>query len=211
MESGLNDVLHHLDLYALNHAWGCVAVLVVFLLFLAVCCHSARKCPVEELYYTPESGTLKEPLCQSWGSNWTAAEAQCVALMLAEADESSRPPDSMLLQVAWARRLDAKASLDLWRKHLEQVELLGIVNIKDADVVEAYSAGFCVRCGHDAEGRPLIWVRLALSEPAKLGPRLPVLNTWLALDAALSGGDEASRRGVCFVYDLNGVGGAFGK
>ena len=33
-----------------------------------------------------------------------------------------------------------------------------------------------------------------------------VKNTWMAQDATLASGPEANRRGICFVYDLKGVG-----
>merc|ERR1711879_599815 len=63
---------------------------------------------------------------------------------------------------------------------------------------------FCALSGEDCEGRPMIWVRMARAEVSRLTPGLAVLNTWLAQDAALR--DDANQRGLCFVYDLSGVG-----
>jgi len=118
----------------------------------------------------------------------------------------SLPPDALLLQLAWARELDVSQAADLWCWHLIVARQMRISDVTDKQVEQAYGAGFCVRAGHDVDRRPMIWVRMALSEPARLSPALVVRNTWLAQDATLCGRAEANRLGICFVYDLRGVG-----
>eukprot|EP00931_Biecheleriopsis_adriatica_P108606 TRINITY_DN82943_c0_g1_i1.p1 TRINITY_DN82943_c0_g1~~TRINITY_DN82943_c0_g1_i1.p1 ORF type:complete len:346 (+),score=72.45 TRINITY_DN82943_c0_g1_i1:28-1065(+) len=120
--------------------------------------------------------------------------------------EAEEPHDTMLMQVAWARSLDTQAAAALWRRHLEAAQRLRVADVDDESVREAYCAGFCVRAGSDIAGRPIIWVRLKLSVLSGMTPALVVRNTWLAQDAILASSREANRRGICFVYDLQGVG-----
>lgn len=111
-----------------------------------------------------------------------------------------------LLQLLWARQLSSTSAAALWQRHLDAVQRLQVDRVSDESVRKAYSAGFCVRAGADVDGRPMIWIRASLSEPATMSAALIVRNTWLAQDALLRGNLEANRRGICFVYDLLGVG-----
>ena len=116
------------------------------------------------------------------------------------------PPDHLLPQLAWSRSLDVAAAIDLWHRHVAATRHLRIQDVSDEAVRKAYDAGFCVRSGFDVDGRPMIWVRMALSVPSTMTASLVVKNTWMAQDATLAGGIECSRKGICFVYDLKGVG-----
>jgi hypothetical protein len=120
--------------------------------------------------------------------------------------KGEEPPEGLLLQLAWSRKLDVDAAVDVWRKHLAVTRELGIQDVSDDLVRYAYRAGFCVRSGLDVDGRPMIWVRLAKSVPSVMTAAQVVKNTWMAQDASLASGPEANRRGICFVYDLKGVG-----
>ena len=115
-------------------------------------------------------------------------------------------PRELLLQLAWSRGLNVDRAAELWLRHLAVLEELKIREVSDDTVRRAYDAGFCVRSGLDWEQRPMIWVRLALAVPSTMTAAQVVKNTWMAQDATLSTGIEANRRGLCFVYDLKGVG-----
>lgn len=115
-------------------------------------------------------------------------------------------PEGLLAQLAWSRALDVDAAADLWRRHLATARELKIQDVSDDLVRRAYDAGFCVRSGVDVDGRPMIWVRLALSVPSTMTASQVVKNTWMAQDATLCSGIDANRRGICFVYDLKDVG-----
>jgi len=158
---------------------------------------------------TPQPCQLPVPPARlSPRQDWTPEERSGVAAVLQalERDGVAAPPEELLLQIAWSRGLRPEDSAALWRQHMEAASRLDIAGIGDEAVREAYGMGFCERCGEDVDGRPMIWVRMALCEVAKLTPSLAVKNTWLAQDATLCGSAEANRRGICFVYDLRGVG-----
>jgi len=140
---------------------------------------------------------------------WTPEERSCISAMLEalERDGVPPPPEELLLQVAWSRKLKPEGCTALWKQHLEAISHLDIAAVSDEAVMQAYNEmGFCERCGQDVDGRPMIWVRMALCDVAKLTPSMAVKNTWLAQDATLCGSEDANRRGLCFVYDLRGVG-----
>ena len=115
-------------------------------------------------------------------------------------------PQERLLQLAWSRGLNVDHAADLWLRHLSALKELKIREVSDEMVRRAYDAGFCVLSGVDWEQRPMIWVRLALAVPSTMTASQVVKNTWMAQDATLSTGIEANRRGICFVYDLKGIG-----
>eukprot|EP00929_Paragymnodinium_shiwhaense_P102432 TRINITY_DN65614_c0_g1_i3.p1 TRINITY_DN65614_c0_g1~~TRINITY_DN65614_c0_g1_i3.p1 ORF type:complete len:346 (-),score=48.89 TRINITY_DN65614_c0_g1_i3:339-1376(-) len=149
------------------------------------------------------------PLPASAAGCWTEHErkawrAFCNELEKA-GDGTPLPSDSLALQAIWARQLDASAAARLWRQHLEMCRRIGVKDVDDARVRQAYAQGFCVRSGCDVDGRPMIWVRMALCDASPLSPAVVVRNTWLAQDATLAGEPELCRKGICFVYDLSGV------
>lgn len=163
-----------------------------------------------ESFYSAESDHLAEcllhpPLVPHVGSDLSRAELVAVEKIVDELKDA-KPPEDLLLQVAYSRGLDPPSATALWRRHLRAVERLRIAGISDASVRQAYSSGFCVRSGRDVDGRPMCWVRLALCEPSRYSPALIVRNTWLAQDALLRGDPDLTRCGLCFVYDLQGVG-----
>jgi len=130
---------------------------------------------------------------------------QIMLQTLRHAGVAPPPPEEYLPQVLRATgNLDGEVAAALWCQHLKATSQHNISAISDEQVREAYSMGFCALSGEDVDGLPMIWVRLALSEVSKLTPSLAVLNTWLAQDATLR--DDANKRGLCFVYDLSGVG-----
>eukprot|EP00438_Fugacium_kawagutii_P033291 Skav219620 [mRNA] locus=scaffold628:158888:159901:- [translate_table: standard] len=120
--------------------------------------------------------------------------------------KGEEPPENLFLQLAWSRALDVDAAESVWRRHLTMTRELRISDVSDELVRSAYRAGFCVRSGLDVDGRPMIWVRLAKSVPSNMTAAQVVKNTWMAQDATLASGAEANRQGICFVYDLTGVG-----
>jgi len=138
---------------------------------------------------------------------WTDEEQHAVENLRAELGEGAgRAPEGLLFQIAHSRQLDAPHAADIWRRHLQAHDRLRVADVTDAEVIDAYSVGFCVCCGKDVDGRPMIWVRMKLSEPSTMSPALVVRNTWLAQDSVLAGSDDGNRNGICFVYDLRGVG-----
>lgn len=136
----------------------------------------------------------------------TSTEDSTIEELRQRFSKGEEPPEGLLLQLAWSRNLDVDAAVDVWRKHLAVTRELGIQDVSDDLVRYAYRAGFCVRSGFDVDGRPMIWVRLAKSVPSVMTAAQVVKNTWMAQDATLASGPEANRRGICFVYDLKGVG-----
>ena len=120
--------------------------------------------------------------------------------------KGEEPPERLLLQLAWSRALDVDAAEGVWRRHLAVTRELRIHDVSDDLVRYAYRAGFCVRSGLDVDGRPMIWVRLCKSMPSQMTAAQVVKNTWMAQDATLASGPQANRQGICFVYDLKGVG-----
>ena len=136
----------------------------------------------------------------------TSTEDLAIEELRQRFSKGEEPPEGLLLQLAWSRKLDVDAAVDVWRKHLAVTRELGIQDVSDDLVRYAYRAGFCVRSGLDVDGRPMIWVRLAKSVPSVMTAAQVVKNTWMAQDASLASGPEANRRGICFVYDLKGVG-----
>eukprot|EP00927_Polykrikos_kofoidii_P045135 TRINITY_DN39022_c0_g1_i1.p1 TRINITY_DN39022_c0_g1~~TRINITY_DN39022_c0_g1_i1.p1 ORF type:complete len:348 (-),score=38.46 TRINITY_DN39022_c0_g1_i1:32-1075(-) len=117
-----------------------------------------------------------------------------------------RPSPDLLLQTVWARKLDVPAACCLWQQHLKAIRKIGVDAVDDATVRSVYSQGFCVRCGKDVDGRPMLWIRMGVCDPRVLTPPIAVKNTWLAHDAVLSESVDVNRQGICFVYDLHDVG-----
>jgi len=178
-------------------------------------CTAGRVRPVAKGAESPRGPGPGAPACAPEDEDapeaqaaWSREERRCVEDLLSALQRARvlPPPEGQLLQVAWSRKLDPEASAALWRQHLEAARCLNVMAVSDEDVRQAYSTGYFVRAGKDVEGRPIIWVRLALSEVPKLTPSLAIRNTWLAQDATLCGSVDANRRGICFVYDLRGVG-----
>lgn len=158
----------------------------------------------EQLIGDVEAITTEPLLCQ----DWTRAEDRAIREFLRTLPGNvERPPPGMLLQVVWARGLDAPAACRLWQAHIHATGTIGVDKVDDANVRAAYlTQKFCVPAGRDVDGRAMIWVRMGLVDPASLTPPLTVRNTWLAQDAVLSQGADVNRKGICFVYDLSGVG-----
>lgn len=136
----------------------------------------------------------------------TSSEELAIGELRRRFSKGEEPPERLLLQLAWSRGLDVDAAESVWRRHLAATNDLRIQDVSDDLVRNAYKAGFCVRSGVDVDGRPMIWVRLALSVPSGMTAAQVVKNTWMAQDATLASGAEANRQGICFVYDLKGVG-----
>ena len=142
----------------------------------------------------------------SASSAYTDKEEAAILELRQRLQGSEEPPERLLAQLAWARELDIDAAAELWRRHVAMAKELNIRDVSDDLVRKAYDDGFCVRSGVDLDGRPMIWVRLAFSVPSTMTASQVVKNTWMAQDATLCSGIEANRRGICFVYDLKGVG-----
>lgn len=158
------------------------------------------------------SRSLQEPLVRPVDDSaqdrdgWTEKERKAAEdFVAALAPGVEQPSPEFLLQAIWARKLDSSAAAELWQRHLDAARRIGVPAVREAQVRDAYSQGFCVRSGNDLDGRPMIWVRLGLVDATHLTPPVVVLNTWLAHDAVLSQSNDAKRRGICFVYDLSAV------
>lgn len=174
-----------------------VAALVI-LFFLGICVSRGRKADgrSDPLNFQPVAAqATKEELA-----------IRDLRQRLSKDEERDQPPESLFFQLAWSRALDVDAAEIVWRRHLAMTRELRISEVSDELVRSAYRAGFCVRSGLDVDGRPMIWVRLAKSFPSSMTAAQVVKNTWLAQDATLASGAEANRQGICFVYDLTGVG-----
>jgi len=175
----------------------------------------------EEQFFSCESGGPdpcgpRTPLLAGHRSDegdlaFTAAESAAVASISAQLSmeqPGTRLSEKRLLQIAWSRQLDVTAAVNLYKRHLDCVRRLGVGSVPDAEVREAYeSQNFCVSAGPDHEGRPICWVRLNQTIPARIRAATCVRNTWMAQDFLLNrGGVAANRAGICFVYDTLGVG-----
>lgn len=139
---------------------------------------------------------------------WTAAERTAVADLTARlaAQGVTGLAEPRLLQIAWSRKLDVSAALDIYKAHVDYSLQLGIREARDDEVRAAYEGmNFVVRAGFDHEGRPLNWTRLCFCEPARMKAAVCVRGTWMAQDAMLDTA-AANRVGICFVQDAYGFG-----
>lgn len=93
----------------------------------------------------------------------------------------------------------------VWKRHLQFVQEDGISQVSEEEVMRHYRSGFCVLAGRDFDGRPMVWIRVQYLDLASMSVEAAIRNTWMCLDAVLQDAD-AVRNGVCFVYDMHGIG-----